>query len=234
MTSCTLTTDAYASRTKPLDIESCRQDIEKAAVAKLLAKQRITIRECLLDAGFCEKQASNKTMQARVRRQIRKLSRRHADDDEEAAVPMEISFTPFQNENDDDISVITMDGSVCAPPLCGTPRPLTMLPTSLTLPPPTLCDLLVPTMIAPEIISRTATPAPPTMVFPTPILPPPPAPLDPIWPLAPQPSPPALGVTLDDLVADTLIKRALEWMPGTQPKRRRIAAGLNEGFVPCF
>jgi hypothetical protein len=147
----TVSTSAGA---KALDIDSCRQDIERAAVAKALQGSSLTFRQCLLQSGFSEDQASNRTMQMRVRRQVQKFKRQHEQPKKHqqqhqqvvqaqaaqqpsqgvtttAAVPLEIAFS---YEASDDISVLTLDSSFRLAPTTVTPRPmdvLDVLPTSL-------------------------------------------------------------------------------------------------------
>jgi hypothetical protein len=58
---------------KALDFDSCRNDIQRAALAKLVAGNTSSIKKCLLEAGFCDAQANNRTMQMRVRRHVQKL-----------------------------------------------------------------------------------------------------------------------------------------------------------------
>ena len=58
----------------PLDLNSCRRDIERAAQMKMTPPtSSLTIRECLLSVGLSPCQASNRTMQARVRREVKHL-----------------------------------------------------------------------------------------------------------------------------------------------------------------
>lgn len=65
----------------PLDLRDCRRQIERAAELKiandvatsLRKNKRMTIRECLAAAGVDAIQASNKTMQARVRREVKRI-----------------------------------------------------------------------------------------------------------------------------------------------------------------
>jgi hypothetical protein len=62
------------SAAAPLDLNSCRREIERAAAIKLSPNTAsLTIRECLLSAGLSPCQASNRTMQARVRREVKHM-----------------------------------------------------------------------------------------------------------------------------------------------------------------
>lgn len=58
-----------------VDFDSCRNDVMRAAVAKVLSGKSTTIKQCLLHVGFTTQQASNRTMQMRVRRQVQKMVR---------------------------------------------------------------------------------------------------------------------------------------------------------------
>ncbi len=110
-----------------LDLNSCRQEIERAAAAKV-AETALTIRQCLLQAGLSTTQASNRTMQARVRREVQRLTQgktRKTFSTGRDSVPREIhvpmacssrtpgddfdSYTTFADESfeDDNISVLT-------------------------------------------------------------------------------------------------------------------------------
>ena len=62
------------ANSKALHIDTCRYDVQRAAVAKVVAGRKSSIKQCLLDAGFAEEQANNRTMQMRVRRQVQKLT----------------------------------------------------------------------------------------------------------------------------------------------------------------
>ena len=112
-----------------MDLNSCRQEIERAAAAKI-SEAALTIRQCLLQAGVSTSQASNRTMQARVRREVQRLTQgrtRKTFSTGKEWVPREIlvprsgvsrsgsngtdldSYTTFADESfeDDNISVLT-------------------------------------------------------------------------------------------------------------------------------
>lgn len=112
-----------------MDLNSCRQEIERAAAAKI-SEAALTIRQCLLQAGVSTSQASNRTMQARVRREVQRLTQGRARKTFSTGkewVPREIlvprsgvsrassngtdldSYTTFADESfeDDNISVLT-------------------------------------------------------------------------------------------------------------------------------
>lgn len=135
------------SDSKALNLESCRNRIDIAAAAKLQQdlekgkkennKKRkrpattsnvLSIRECLLDVGFTENQASNRTMQTRVRRRVQELKhpepkkqqkkpqrkqRKGATQKKEfppsvsAKVPSIVRFPSKYDNDDDDVSVLT-------------------------------------------------------------------------------------------------------------------------------
>jgi hypothetical protein len=77
-----------------MDLDSCRQAIERAAANKVSSKGKaLTIRRCLLDSGLSERQASNRTMQARVRREVqRRLCQVRSHSRKLDAIPREISI----------------------------------------------------------------------------------------------------------------------------------------------
>lgn len=110
-----------------LDLNSCRQEIERAAATKI-SETALTIRQCLLQAGLSTTQATNRTMQARVRREVQRLTQgrtRKTFSTGRECVPREIlvpvsctsrpqgddfdSYTTFADESyeDDNISVLT-------------------------------------------------------------------------------------------------------------------------------
>mmetsp|Transcript_76001 Transcript_76001/g.114447 ORF Transcript_76001/g.114447 Transcript_76001/m.114447 type:complete len:259 (+) Transcript_76001:237-1013(+) len=129
------------SLVKALDIETCRNGVQKAATAKAASGRGISIRQCLLDAGFCEGQASNRTMQMRVYRQVQKLQKGatapvRRRQPKEATVPSEVCFNPF----DDDLVSVLTDGSGGfrrqQVPRSATPAETAGLPTSIYVPPP--------------------------------------------------------------------------------------------------
>jgi hypothetical protein len=223
---------ASSNSIKALDIDSCRQDIEVAAVKKLFSGRKISIRLCLLDAGFCEDQASNKTMQARVRRAVQKLSRQ-AESQHEESVPLTITFAP---QEEDDISVIT-GASGFSLPTTVTPRSLDVLPSAICIPGVVSNHLLVPVVVPTEAITRLLVPAVvpteaitriSTLPFLTPSIPS--VPFDAILPIArSRLNQNALGFPFEDAIAGTIPTRTMEWMPCPQPKKRRVASG-----VTCF
>jgi hypothetical protein len=96
---------------KALNIDSCRQGVERAAVAKLVAGKFISIKQCLLEEGFSEDQASNNTMQARVRRHVQKILR-NANPSQQQQKPSKRMQRPpscvtvLQSDHDD-VSVLT-------------------------------------------------------------------------------------------------------------------------------
>lgn len=230
----TAPTMAAASSTsiKPLDIDSCRQDIEVAAVKKLFSGRKISIRQCLLDAGFCEDQASNKTMQARARRAVQKLSRQ-AESQNEESVPLTITFAP---QAYDDMSVIT-SASGCSVPTTVTPRSLDVLPSEICIPGVVSNHLLVPVVLPLMVpVLPLLVPVLPTEVitrmcagsFPTPLIPS--APFDAILPLArSRLNQSSLGFPFENSITETTLKRTLEWTPCPQPKKRQISSS-----VTCF
>jgi len=64
-----------AGGSRAMDLNSCRQEIERAAATKVSSKgSSLSIRQCLLEAGFSSSQATNRTMQARVRREVQRLN----------------------------------------------------------------------------------------------------------------------------------------------------------------
>lgn len=154
-----------------MDLNSCRQEIERAAAAKI-SEAALTIRQCLLQAGVSTSQASNRTMQARVRREVQRLTQGRARKTLSTGkewVPREIlvprsgvlrstgngndldSYTTFADESfeDDNISVLTDPSylQTCASrvPLhfasSGTPRPAEAT-TTIT---PSLPSMYIPT-----------------------------------------------------------------------------------------
>lgn len=79
---------------RAMNLNSCRQEIELAAATKVSPRgSSLSIRQCLLEAGFSTSQASNKTMQARVRREVQRLTHgreKRAVYDGRISVPLEI------------------------------------------------------------------------------------------------------------------------------------------------
>ena len=65
-----------ALQPRALDFESCRDEVHQAAMAKLVAGNSRSVKQCLLGVGFTESQANNRTMQSRVRRHVSKLRQR--------------------------------------------------------------------------------------------------------------------------------------------------------------
>jgi hypothetical protein len=124
------------SLVKALDIETCRKGVQKAATAKAASGRSISIRQCLLDAGFCEGQASNRTMQMRVWRQVQKqqrvtLTRRRRTEQD---VPSEVCFSPSE---DDLVSVLTGGSGGFRRHIPRSATPAEALPTAIHIPPPT-------------------------------------------------------------------------------------------------
>ena len=68
-----------ALQPRALDFESCRDEVHQAAMAKLVAGNSRSVKQCLLEVGFTDSQANNRTMQSRVRRHVTKLRRRQED-----------------------------------------------------------------------------------------------------------------------------------------------------------
>ena len=212
---------------KPLDIESCRQNIEQAAVAKLFSGTKISIRQCLLDAGVSEEQANNKTMQARVRRHVQKLSRNATSGGD--YFPLEITFFA-RKEDDDDISVITVpdeDHHAPNPLTTSILRPLDpMLPTKFIGDSPLMHPLtgtLLPNLPA---LSTAVTGLP--ILFSTTIIPPVHQldPLDFMFPLARSgPCPIAFGLPfVEEVIAKRMLDSEgnLDWaIHCPQPKKAR-------------
>jgi hypothetical protein len=123
------------ANSKALHIDSCRYDVQRAAVAKVLAGKNLSIKQCLLNAGFAEEQANNRTMQMRVRRGVQKLTREQATPKEKttAAVsrlmPTSIETCPIE---DDEISVLTEPNGMYGPgPAPGPAPPTTKTPALL-------------------------------------------------------------------------------------------------------
>jgi hypothetical protein len=114
------------NNSKALHIDSCRYDVHRAATAKVLAGKSSSIKYCLLDAGFSEEQANNRTMQMRVRRQVQKLTK-------EKETPKKSTHTASSNSRlhptsiqtchieDDEISVLTEPNGMYGPTKTTTP-----------------------------------------------------------------------------------------------------------------
>lgn len=99
----------------PLDLNSCRRDIERAAQMKMTpTTSSLTIRECLLSVGLSPCQASNRTMQARVRREVKHLingSTRKIPWGEKSRPPCEITIRTFVTAAAATATPVTVDGT---------------------------------------------------------------------------------------------------------------------------
>lgn len=121
---------------KAMELSSCRQDIERAAATKVQKGAAISIRQCLLEVGFDAAQANNRTMQARVRREVQRLSIGKRDVQSKlkkraaaaSMPPMEIFAKPHKDNQDDDdddgISVLTDASSLRLPNIAQNHFPL--------------------------------------------------------------------------------------------------------------
>lgn len=206
-----------------MDLNSCRQEIERAAAAKI-SEAALTIRQCLLQAGVSTSQASNRTMQARVRREVQRLTQGRARKTFSTGkewVPREIlvprsgvsrsgsngtdldSYTTFADESfeDDNISVLT-DPSYLQ--TCASRVPLHFAATSGT---PRPAEPVIP-------------PALPTMYMPTG--------LD--IALEAQQLPISLfpGATTDLFVASGLVDAANDWMLKTPFEQPQFIPGQGQ------
>jgi hypothetical protein len=199
---------------KALDIDSCRHDVQRAAIAKVVAGKNLPIRQCLLDAGFCEDQANNRTMQMRVRRQVQKLLRPTTAEQskQNEALPMEISC-----DEEDTISVLTI--ASCLVVKAVTPIAADALPSSICIP----GNFLVPSTIIPQRRARVSPELfPPSLSF------------DFVLPLAPPPPPPTSTLACLDLLESSFPKRTLDWMPEPPPPKRRHVICDDPMFtLPC-
>eukprot|EP00934_Nitzschia_sp_Nitz4_P004036 Nitzschia sp. Nitz4//scaffold93_size78505//32491//33261//NITZ4_005419-RA/size78505-processed-gene-0.101-mRNA-1//-1//CDS//3329560285//4026//frame0 len=117
-------TSSLPTAAKALDLWACRLDIERAAAKKVQYGSSISVRQCLLEAGFDDSQASNRTMQARVRREVQRLTvgkrdctaMKRARECQRNSFPFEeIAIPSSSDEADDDISVITDASSLEEP-----------------------------------------------------------------------------------------------------------------------
>jgi hypothetical protein len=211
-----------------MDLNSCRQEIERAAAAKI-SEAALTIRQCLLQAGVTTSQASNRTMQARVRREVQRLTQGRARKTFSTGkewIPREIlvprfgasrsssngndldSYTTFADESfeDDNISVLT-DPSYLQ--TCASRVPLHFAAAASGTPRPAEPSI---TPALPAMYMPTGTTALQTAAFPM---------LD--IALEAQKHPISLfpGATADLFVASGLVDAANDWMlktPFEQPQ----------------
>jgi hypothetical protein len=197
---------------KALDIDSCRHDVQQAAIAKVMAGKNLPIRQCLLDAGFCEDQANNRTMQMRVRRQVQKLLRPTTAEQfkQNEAFPMEISW-----DEEDTISVLTI--ASCLVVKSVTPTAADALPSSICIP----GNFLVPSSIIPQRRARVSPELfPPSLSF------------DFVLPLAPPP--PTSTLACLDRLESSFPKRTLDWISEPPPPKRRHVICEDPMFtLPC-
>ena len=82
---CLVGSPCQALQPRALDFESCRLEVHQAAMAKFGAGNSRSVKQCLLEVGFNDTQANNRTMQSRVRRQVNKLKQQHEEHERDPA-----------------------------------------------------------------------------------------------------------------------------------------------------
>jgi hypothetical protein len=124
------------ANSKALHIDTCRYDVQRAAVAKVVAGKKSSIKQCLLDAGFAEEQANNRTMQMRVRRQVQKLTQEKETPKGKTTSTTASRLIPTSIEtchiDDDEISTMTEPHGMYGPTAPTTKSPA--LPPAVVIP----------------------------------------------------------------------------------------------------